>query len=1476
MSPRFLYLLVFLPACSSAEDSAARSFDPDLPVSTENPMRYDKPGRRPGPDGAFHYRRETMLSDDGTIAADGISKALQHREQQLALEFETAGIQPGSWKWLGPGNVGGRCRGLWIKPNDPDTLVLGSVSGGIWRSTDAGASWDAVADFPASLNIGCVAGAKNSSSLLWAGTGEGFGNLDAMRGAGIYSSTDGGLTFTRLRSTTTSLFWYVNRIAFSPNNSQLVLVGTKSGIMRTTNAGDTFTRVSSGECLDLKFDPVNGNLAIAAGEGPSSVRYSTNGGLKWFFASGIPAGAKRVELAYAPSDPRTVYASVEMDGASSRIYRSGDGGRTYLMVSAPNLLGGQGWYDNAIWVAPDNPRLVVVGGVKLFRSVNSGISFTPISGLHDDQHVILHHPGYNGRSNRIVYVCNDGGIYRTNDVAANPVRWTKLANGLGITQFYDGAVTASGRPHGGTQDNGTQQLVNPLFKTTRMIWGADGLQAEADPTDPNVLFGEGQWVGVFRSMDGGNTGDPIVNNLADSGKSNGAPWSGAMRIDPSDPNRMWMGTTRLWRTDNVKTPVATNVYWKLVKADAGPYTAVDVAPGNSDSVVVGKSNGAIYRSRNATANSPTWVQINKASSPSRRVNRIRIDPNNSNRIYVAYGGFSRDNVWVTENGGSSWSPAGGVGSTSLPAAPIRGLALHPRNEGWVYAGTEVGIYASTDGGRTWSTSTEGPATVAVDDIEIRPNGEIFAFTYGRGIYQAHAGMPEDPLAGTTRASLDRLGGESNGHSYRSSMNADGRWVAYGSVASDIVILDTNNTRDVFVRDRQSGENERISVSTEGTQANGASRNPSMTQTGRFVAFESLASNLVVGDNNGRSDIFVHDRTMTRTEIITMGRLGSRANNHSYQPAISADGRFVSFYSLATNLTTATDTANSADVFLHDRALDRTIRVSLAPGSKMPSDQSYVLSGALSADGTRLVYYSRADNLVSGDTNNTVDVFLYERPAGGIPRTSRLSLGPGGAQANGASYQPSISSDGRFVTYYSAASNLVPGDNNGVADVFLLDLSTGQTRLISRRSGGGVLANKGAYGPLISADGQWVAFESSADNLVPGDGNGRVDVFVYRIASDELFRVSRSSIGVEPNQNCSNAAISGDGKYVSFNSSATNLVPFDSNGKIDVFVAENGLVHSVFPQAVTSTEGNSSTSLPLGSSNTRLQQVYRETKGRSMGIRRIAFRRNAGAASSGSGARIIELSMKMGGADIDSFATRFNNNWIGAPTEVIRRKAISIPSWTNAPGGLAEFNGSLPLDATFQHTGSRDLMFELATFANTIVGGHIADAHAGDISVGSTSASIGRGCATPGGANFLHSLNYRSLGTSSTLTFAVQQAPPSAPISLAMGVRNPDLQLPGWCTRLHTDALSLLPMGNSNSAGQLGRAIPLGAYNPNHAGLVLYTQAASLVGPGYFSQGLRLSMPVQAPGPAVKRLFASPRASTGGTLQNLGAVTRFTY
>lgn len=356
----------------------------------------------------------------------------------------------------------------------------------------------------------------------------------------------------------------------------------------------------------------------------------------------------------------------------------------------------------------------------------------------------------------------------------------------------------------------------------------------------------------------------------------------------------------------------------------------------------------------------------------------------------------------------------------------------------------------------------------------------------------------DVQTGTTElVSRNTAGTKSNGHSFAPGLSADGRYVAFTSVATNLHADDTDTVADVYVRDRVTGDTSLISRSSTGAKGNGSSNSPSLTADGRYVAFASIATNLHPDDSDLGSDVYLHDRVGGTTSLISLSNTGANSNGDAVAPEISSDGSAVAFVSRATNLH-PDDPDTALDVYVHRMLSQTTALVSRNNGGAKGNADSY--GPAMSADGTLIAFPSSSTNLDPADGDDLTDIYLHDSTEGSTALASRATSG---AKSDGSSYGPSLSADGTQLAFTSLGANLDPADGDFLFDVFVRDLDEGATTLVSRTSGAnGAKGNSHSLFSTISANGENVAFESDASNLAVDDGNNNRDVFVRRIHAAE--------------------------------------------------------------------------------------------------------------------------------------------------------------------------------------------------------------------------------------------------------------------------------------------------------------------------------------------------------------------------------------
>lgn len=773
------------------------------------------------------------------------------------------------WEWLGPANVGGRTRTLVFDPRDPQRLLAGGVSGGVFESTDGGQQWRPLSDDAANLNIGALVIDPVQPDTVYAGTGELYRNnarpYAAMWGQGILRSRDGGQHFNPLLATLNDNFRYVSDLQISANDHRRVYAATNTGVWRSDDAGASFVQIlkpvdSNGGllyegCTDLQLLPGSSDaLLVSCASRSEDDRYWLPGTVvppacggpcpatvfRTEDARGTPVwqavlsetGMGRTSLALAPSNPQVVYALAastvpgpdrngdgrgDYDNGLHALFRSDDGGRsftaqlrnssadvlsTYLLSYADGFEASRcnfgsfdaysaGWYNQAIAVNPLDPDIVWVGGMEIYRSNDGGRSFGKASywwqdgsspwGLHADQHLLQFHPDY-ARGTRILYATNDGGVaYTEHDddpvrfgpiAACGPgngaVRWVTSEYGLGSSQFYTGAVTASGSLWiGGLQDNGTvlQSSLSPE-REVREIYGGDGASVAIDPRNEQVMYVSAQNVDIHRSVNGGASFTEATNGINDV-----TIFIMPFVLDSRAPDRLYAGGARLWRTNNqgrnwsaASAPLGSDFYARI--------SAIGLSPADNNRILLGNYRG-IYRSSSAssTTGSTVYSQVTPREG---WVSSLGFDPVDANIAYATYSTFGGQHVWRSEDAGASWTAIDGSGEGALPDVPVHHLVVDPGNRQRLYIGTDIGVFVSLDGGAHWARENGGFANTIVERLAIAATPAsgtplLYAYTYGRGVWRA-------PLSDFDGISSYRIGADLSGAYYDPAQDGHGWFI----------------------------------------------------------------------------------------------------------------------------------------------------------------------------------------------------------------------------------------------------------------------------------------------------------------------------------------------------------------------------------------------------------------------------------------------------------------------------------------------------------------------------------------------------------------------------------------------------------------------------------------------------------------------------------------------------------------------------
>jgi photosystem II stability/assembly factor-like uncharacterized protein len=671
----------------------------------------------------------------------------------------TAALQAGSsfaWTPIGPRpidppgtlNDAGRVTSLAVQ--NAQTVYAGAAAGGVWKTTNGGLNWNPVFDRQASLAIGSITIDPNNANTVYVGTGEANFSADSYYGAGLFRSTNGGVTWFKLggnRFDSCS----ISDIVVKPGDAKTIGVAVVgSGVQGPTACAASRQGVhvstDGGLTWALKAPPPGGifspfgvtDLAISpaapavwfAGTAIGEVWRSTDSGQSWGPTLIVSKGA-RTSLAISPSNPKLIVAAVEMPAtatttATADLFFSGDAGTNWNSTSLPvpaGLCGGNGqcWYDLALTFDPSNNRVFYLGAISLFRyafTPGSGWSATQVaSAVHVDFHALAHDPAGD------LWLGSDGGVYT--------LRWTPLSQiivgksgDLPITEFEPGISGNLSQLIGGTQDNGTLRYSGTL--RWDQILGGDGGFSASDPGNSQTIYASQQNFRFSRSTDGGATWTSITPTLPTGDR--GLFYS-PFTNEPGQPNTLYAGSQRLWRsTDQGSTWTALQQFANRISA-IGTGTSTPAAA-NATAYVGFAAGGAQY-STNITAATPTWTA--SVGLPNRSLTDFWVNPADPREAYAAVSGFGGGHLFHTTDG-VNWANTSG----NHPDTPVNAIAVDTTGAfPIIYTGTDVGVFASGDGGLTWANaSTNLPPTVVIDLLIDPSQGALIAATHGRGAYTA--------------------------------------------------------------------------------------------------------------------------------------------------------------------------------------------------------------------------------------------------------------------------------------------------------------------------------------------------------------------------------------------------------------------------------------------------------------------------------------------------------------------------------------------------------------------------------------------------------------------------------------------------------------------------------------------------------------------------------------------------------------------
>ncbi len=663
--------------------------------------------------------------------------------------------QAAVWEFAGPVNVGGRITDIEIPIDQAQTYYVGAASGGIFKTTDAGATWNPIFDNEGALSIGDIEILKSDTDVIWVGTGEvnaGGGSL-AYDGDGIYKSEDGGLTW---ESKGLPDVGSIGKVVISPDDDNTILVAAMGplfrddnnrGVYRTTDGGTTWNQVlfvsNIAGAIDMAIHPNDGNIVYAAtwervrrpqfrdyGGAGSGLHRSTDGGATWAeMTNGLPSNPDdkgRISIDISQSNPNVLYARyADANGSIQGVYRTSDGGDSWVEVNSSQLTNvGFHWWFRGIFVDPNNEDTIYNVDFVVEKSIDGGNSWaTAFPGVHVDQHAMA----FNASTGGEVLLGNDGGFYKSSNDGASSVKDLTLP----ITQFYRFHVDAqnSNKIYGGAQDNNTIRTTTGSLNDWQSIFGGDGFQPLVDPTDTNVIYAlsqNGNW---------GKSIDDAANFQGLPTPGNRKNWDTPILLDPNDSQTVYYGANQLYKSTNAGGSF-TAISPDLTNGSGGgnltfgTIISFDVSSLDSNTIIAGTDDGNVWITQDAGAN---WNNVS-GTLPDRWVTKVLVDREDANSFYVTFSGYRYGedfgHVYRTEDAGANWIDI----STTLPDIPINDIVKD--SYGNLFLATDVGVFASADNGANWAPFGDNMPPVVVTDMHIHEGDEyLYAATYGRSAYK---------------------------------------------------------------------------------------------------------------------------------------------------------------------------------------------------------------------------------------------------------------------------------------------------------------------------------------------------------------------------------------------------------------------------------------------------------------------------------------------------------------------------------------------------------------------------------------------------------------------------------------------------------------------------------------------------------------------------------------------------------------------
>lgn len=695
----------------------------------------------------FNDFNERRTVKGAAIIPDARSKAINAvRRMENRKTPESVLAEAPTWMLVGPKSTAGRVKGILFHPKTKGTIYIATAAGGVWKTTDAGLTWVPKMDFANAIALGSICFDPTDPDIIYAGTGEQVQNANTYLGAGLMKSTDAGETWNVLGLTQVGSF---SRVYAHPKNRDLLMascMNSNGGVYKSLDRGLTWTQKLSGQIYDMSINPQDENEWFIS-QPSTGIWRTTDGGDSWQPAmTGIFGTIGRISVQQSASNPNYLYALASVNNIAN-IYKSVDHGASWtstytdatggcFFAGSCDAAGSQAFYDNYVTVSPTDEKVCFVGGIDIWRTTDAGKQWTNTTAGYNDGnganlvHVDQHCLAFDPHNANTVFAGNDGGVVTSTDMGE---KWALRNTGLAITQFYSFDTDPSSRDksYGGTQDNGTLGSLRGIEWDT--IAGGDGMVTVVNQQNPSVVYGNQPNGRMFRLDFSKNQFRFILSGID---QNEAALWAAPLTMSPEDDQMLYHGRKRVWRTFD------GGDFWDVTSpAFTNSVSAIRVSPANSEVVWAGSNSGEIMVSADLGFE---WTKLPRTELSNSYVSDIECSHSNQNIAWVSFSTYGTKNLWKTTDLGRSWTSLW----NGMPDVPVNDIEVHPSDDNIIFIATDVGVFATYDGGMNWLPYGKGLPRSPVLSLRLNTNfGYVRVVTHGRSGWEAAllTSLPSSPI-----------------------------------------------------------------------------------------------------------------------------------------------------------------------------------------------------------------------------------------------------------------------------------------------------------------------------------------------------------------------------------------------------------------------------------------------------------------------------------------------------------------------------------------------------------------------------------------------------------------------------------------------------------------------------------------------------------------------------------------------------------